>query len=60
MNAQNTITVTVLKLVKTAGVLRPRVDYPSLRIVRFSSSTLDAGVEVHNIRVRYFFQDISL
>ena len=28
---------------------RPRVDYPSLRFVRFSSYTLEAGVEEHSI-----------
>jgi len=28
---------------------RPRVDYPRLRIVRFSSAALDAGVEKHRI-----------
>ena len=28
---------------------RPRVEYPPLRIVRFSSATLDAGVEEHRV-----------
>lgn len=28
---------------------RPRVDYPPLRIVRFSPAALDSGVEVHQI-----------
>lgn len=28
---------------------RPRVDYPSLRFVRFSAYTLEAGVEEHSI-----------
>jgi predicted transcriptional regulator of viral defense system len=28
---------------------RPRVDYPPLRIVRFSSATLESGIEQHQI-----------
>ncbi len=30
-------------------VWRPRMEYPPLRIVRFSSAALDAGVETHRI-----------
>ncbi len=30
-------------------VWRPRMEYPPLRIVRFSSTALDAGVETHQI-----------